>query len=441
MISLYVFLVLIFFFLSDGLSPEMVVIFGVSLIVGLVLAPVAVKGSYNAESIRSEPVRCSKSWNRKYTPSNISKNLSLLNSIYTLFKLSTTSPQEISLLRDEDIEAAKFLNLQDPISVPGLYYYLDAMTAFLQDSSCISYSYKPPTEVANLLKLSFYISLAFPVFLWCFRSTTYYIYCGASFSFAPQPDLPSFCVATTWQFVFLFGSILLAGCLMVLSLIYLTMLALILYTAHLLISLMKFWIQRYKVLRLVQKSDVEEELQEQNAEEANDSTGGGIQENPRRLIERRKTILRSVERDAHERYLLVHYFAQEISDKWGTFIACSLVINALCCVGGYFFIFIVYTKYQYIDMLSLMVLLFNAVTLLFIMITLAYANSNVDQLKSHFIQSADEDYSLIGGRAAWLQYIDQTPVHWTVLGLAVTPTWIMSIFFTVLTGVLGLLVS
>jgi hypothetical protein len=443
-IPAYVFLIFVFFFVKDGLSPEMVVILAVSGIGSLVLAPVTVKGSYNAESIRSEPIRCSKSWNRRYTPSNLSKNLSLPNSIYAFLKLASTSSSDVTMLRDEDIEASKFLNLQDPVSVPGIYHYLEAMTGFLQDSSCTSYSYKPPTAVTSMLRFSFYVTLAFPVLMWLYRWFTYYMFCGAGMHLSSEPDLPPWCVASTWQFFFLLGAFLLIASLMILSLTYLTVLAMILYTAHLMISLMKFWIQRYKVLRLLQRSDLEAELEQTTGTEdvtniaegmdPDEALGVGLQEN---LQRRRKTILRSVERDAHERYLLVHYFAQEISIQWGPFLACSLAMNAVCCVGGYFFLFILYTNYGYLDLVSLCVIVFNVIILLFIMITIAYANSNVDHLKSHFIQSAEEDYSLIGGRAAWLQYIDQTPVYWTIFGLAITPTWIASIFATIVTGVLG----
>jgi hypothetical protein len=44
---------------------------------------------------------------------------------------------------------------------------------------------------------------------------------------------------------------------------------------------------------------------------------------------------------------------------------------------------------------------------------------------------------LIGGREAWLAYIDQTPVHWTVFGFPITITWILSIFATMITGIGG----
>jgi hypothetical protein len=431
-ISAYVFLVLVFFLLRYGLSPELVTIFSVSGIICLIVGPLLIKGSYSAESTRVEPARCLESPHHTVPPSNLSKNLSLLNSILSATKLATSSTPTSVLIEQQDngdIEAAKLLDLQEPISIIGLYYYLEAMTAFLQDSSCANFVYRPPTDVTALLRVSFYGSIAFGVFLWSYRSVTYLLICGSGLNLFSS-SLPTYCPAMSWEFLFLGCSVLICFSLVVLSFMYLTLLALLLYTAHLMNTLMKFWIQRYKSLRLVRRADLEEEFGE-DREEAVDGEAKGED------FQRRKFIFNSLERDAHERYLLVRYFAQEISLRWGPFIACSLVLNSVCCVGGYFSFLVLYTSRGIVDLLSLLVIAYNAVAMVFIVTTVAYANTNVDQLKAQFVHSADGDYSLIGGREAWLAYIDQTPVHWTVFGFPITITWILSIFATMITGIGG----
>jgi hypothetical protein len=448
LVSAYVFLVLVFFLLRDGLSAELVTLIFESGFICLVVGPLLVKGSYSAESTRVEPTRCVKSSNRLFASSGLSRNLSLLDSIFTATKLASSSAPVLILDLEEergDIEALKVLDLQDPISITGLYYYLEAMTAFLQDTSCANCVYRPPSQMTTLLRVGFFGSIGFGAFLWCYQSVTYFLVCGSGLNLFSS-TLPAYCPAKSWEFLCLGCSLLICASLIVLSIMYLTLLTLLLYTAHLMTTLMDFWTQRYKPLRLVQRADLEAEFGDKSEGSQWDGEAKmktvheraqGEEEEQGEVFQRRKFIFNTLERDAHERYLLVRYFAQEISVRWSPFIACSLVLNVACCVGGYFIFLVTYTRHGVMDLFCLLVIAYNAVALLFIVVTVAYANTNVDQLKAHFVQSADGDYSLIGGREAWLAFINQTPVHWTVFGFPITITWIVSILASIVTAIGG----
>jgi hypothetical protein len=55
---------------------------------------------------------------------------------------------------------------------------------------------------------------------------------------------------------------------------------------------------------------------------------------------------------------------------------------------------------------------------------LADVNSACDNIKVTVVQSREHDFEVIGGRQAWLDYLNSFPVQWYILGFAITKSWL-----------------
>jgi hypothetical protein len=126
-----------------------------------------------------------------------------------------------------------------------------------------------------------------------------------------------------------------------------------------------------------------------------------------------------LERDAYERYLFTHAYFKEATGRWTVFLTITLVCTFLLALQSYLTIVYIYTFESYIDINYVTVCVVNVVFFSVIGASLAYANSAVEHIKEGFLYCGANDYSLIGGREAWLEYVDKAPIYWYVFGVAI----------------------
>eukprot|EP01038_Epipyxis_sp_PR26KG_P016203 gene16203-22039_t len=115
-----------------------------------------------------------------------------------------------------------------------------------------------------------------------------------------------------------------------------------------------------------------------------------------------------IQRDAHERYLVVQNYMHESSVLWGKLLAAVLV------TGG-----------------------FALAVVLYVIICVAYANGAVDRIAKGFKYAAEKDFELLGSRESWLTYIEQAPIYWYIFGFAITRPWLFSFIGGGISAIVG----
>jgi hypothetical protein len=226
--------------------------------------------------------------------------------------------------------------------------------------------------------------------------------------------LRRWCNRRTYE-MYLFGGGL-VSCLnqIMCSVCFFATLALLLYGVDLTIALMKFFVVRYLPMRQFDEASLS-------------LPGTGCRAGP-------ELIRRGLRRDAFERYLYIKHFIRESSEIWGPFLVISwltaAVIMAVSAVQA-----VLAQRNGVIDFTSHVYFVFGALTALYLMLLIAQTNTTVEIIRSAFVYSGLDDYALLGGRAEWVGYIDQAPIHWSVLGFVITPAWVGA-FLSSATGLL-----
>lgn len=115
------------------------------------------------------------------------------------------------------------------------------------------------------------------------------------------------------------------------------------------------------------------------------------------------------------------------------------MIIALCTVGlmtagyatGYFLYFLSLGTFSWVFLFPIPLFLWIG---LFPIYCLAYANAAIDTIKLSFqLQCTPTNYEIIGGRDQWINYLSQSPAHWTVFGFAIT--W--NVLYSVIGSIIG----
>ena len=81
------------------------------------------------------------------------------------------------------------------------------------------------------------------------------------------------------------------------------------------------------------------------------------------------------------------------------------------------------------------------VLVIYPIISLAHANAYVYALREQFLVAAPDDFSVIGGRDIWLDYLERVPAIWTVYGLWVTWDRLTGLLWTCVASVGAIIVG
>ena len=138
------------------------------------------------------------------------------------------------------------------------------------------------------------------------------------------------------------------------------------------------------------------------------------------------SLCHKMERDAFERYLFIQNYFDKCSCLWSPILSLYLLI---CASAGAYYYTIMLLQYSrthsldvwHVELLAAMVFFFGL-----IVFTVAYANGSVDSIASGFQFSGRSDYSMIGGRDAWVEYVANAPIYWYIFGFAITKGWLLS---------------
>jgi len=154
-------------------------------------------------------------------------------------------------------------------------------------------------------------------------------------------------------------------------------------------------------------------------------------------------ILPYLPRDAYEHYLFVREFMCTGSRSW------SPIIIALTFLCTYFVALFVSGAvllgsqlsamgwFYYISWVSVRV----SLLIIYPVVSLAYANSYVYALQEQFLVAAPEDFAALGGRDAWLEYLEKVPAVWTIYGLVINWDRLSGLMWTLMAALGAAVIS
>lgn len=135
-------------------------------------------------------------------------------------------------------------------------------------------------------------------------------------------------------------------------------------------------------------------------------------------LERLMLLVPFIERDAFERYLLIHHFIMEISKQWSAFLFCTLFISLLSTGLTYYLMY----SYGKIEWGFLMAIVLETLFFVYPVACLGYANKHVKHILYNFRVTAPDDYAVLGDRERWREFTDDAPLYWCIFGVPITDT-------------------
>ena len=149
------------------------------------------------------------------------------------------------------------------------------------------------------------------------------------------------------------------------------------------------------------------------------------------------TAIQYLQRDSYEHYLFIREYMTIGSRSWSPII---VTLSFLCVFYVLIFAYGAITVGNVFPKFMLAYYCFWIIVRVFILsiypiMSLAHANSYAHSLQELFLVAAPEDFTVLGGRDGWLEYLDKVPAVWTVYGLWVTWDRLTGLLWT---GVAGL---
>jgi hypothetical protein len=147
-----------------------------------------------------------------------------------------------------------------------------------------------------------------------------------------------------------------------------------------------------------------------------------------------------IRRDCFERYLFMRKFGTSASEIWSPVLAWatgSAIIIAILC---YISVTVIFHVYDAINVYVVVALINSTGLVLSVFLVLANANSAMDDIQDMFVNSAADDFAVIGGRSLWLDYIGNMPIQWTVYGFVIDFTLLLSLISSLVLGAMGLII-
>ena len=74
-------------------------------------------------------------------------------------------------------------------------------------------------------------------------------------------------------------------------------------------------------------------------------------------------------------------------------------------------------------------------------VSIARANAYVYALQEQFLVAAPEDFSVLGGRDSWLDYLEKVPAMWTLYGVIITWDRLTGLLWAVVTAISAIAIS
>jgi hypothetical protein len=125
-------------------------------------------------------------------------------------------------------------------------------------------------------------------------------------------------------------------------------------------------------------------------------------------------------RDAVERYLFMQHYFGLCAEIWGPFIATSVAVCAITLAFNYALALYIFVKMDGLAIEPIFLVGASLVIFSILLASLSYANSAAETIWNSFNGAGKDDFEVIGGRESWKDYVNSSPVQWTVFGMAVT---------------------
>lgn len=122
--------------------------------------------------------------------------------------------------------------------------------------------------------------------------------------------------------------------------------------------------------------------------------------------------------DAREHYLFMREYLSQAGKVWSANLVGLVAIFILVTVVSIYFR--VNFQLSSVARVVVGVVLKFLILIVYPVVSIAYANSFVYELKELFTIAAEEEYSIIGGKAKWMSLLEAAPVVWTVFGFWIT---------------------
>lgn len=187
--------------------------------------------------------------------------------------------------------------------------------------------------------------------------------------------------------------------------------SILMYSTDVANALSKYWLHRFRVLRRISAQELDKDKQASGREKKTIAL---------------ETIQPLIERDAYERYLFTHTYFTEASSQWSLYLFICLAATFALCLECYLTLIYLYAKYQEVNVNYITLCIVNALFFTLVFCCMAYANSAVEKVHDGFVYAGSNDYALMGGRAAWLEYVNKAPIYWYIFGFAIKRSEVIS---------------
>jgi hypothetical protein len=199
----------------------------------------------------------------------------------------------------------------------------------------------------------------------------------------------------------------------------------LMYSADVANALSKYWLHRFHVLRRISGRQLDQDKEKDKESETSALLAKHQADDTTSKVPL-ETIQPLIERDAYERYLFTHTYFAEASNQWSLYLFLCLAITFGLCLEAYLTVIYLYAKYLYVDVNYTVVCALNALVFTLVFACMAYANSAVEKVRDGFLYAGTNDYALIGGREAWLEYVEKAPIYWYIFGFAIKRSDVIS---------------
>ena len=154
-------------------------------------------------------------------------------------------------------------------------------------------------------------------------------------------------------------------------------------------------------------------------------------------------VMRYVQRDSYEHYLFIREFMTIASRSWSGPIM-TFAFFAVFLMSTFSFLLVMYIRdVTPVEWVYYALWMFVRLGILIIhpVMSLAHANAYVYALQEQFLVAAPEDFAVLGGRDAWMDYLEKVPAAWTIYGFEINWDRLSGALWTVVAALGALALS
>eukprot|EP01038_Epipyxis_sp_PR26KG_P014992 gene14992-20167_t len=195
------------------------------------------------------------------------------------------------------------------------------------------------------------------------------------------------------------------------------------YAAEIAYQMTNSWVKRFTTLRKVPVSD-------------DMMHGQGFEHLPSEDVELLSIIPR-IKRDSYEHYLFIQNYMNQCGQFWSARLVCLLLLVCYLFSLGVlsFYHAAKIDNFELAIATSIFIFVRLMVLVAYPFLSIAHANKYINPLVNSFIISSPEDFSILGGRDAWIAFLTTAPAIWDFYSVWITYDKLIGLSATIaLTG-------